>query len=84
MTTRAQTCARSRRDSLVLGNFVAQLAVQVNPRGRHLDRFVAKTHESLMVFVRKTQLQTPIAGVAKEGAWLTSTSVPTKGAVTDS
>src|SRR5688572_25659728 len=27
-------------------NFVGQLAVQLNPRGRHLDRFVAKTHES--------------------------------------
>ncbi|WP_235881336.1 site-specific DNA-methyltransferase [Mycolicibacterium vanbaalenii] len=48
------------------GNFVAQLAVQVNPRGRHLDRFVAKTHESLMVFVRNATADS-IAGVAKEG-----------------
>ncbi|WP_457062880.1 site-specific DNA-methyltransferase [Mycobacteroides abscessus] len=48
------------------GNFVAQLAVQVNPRGRHLDRFVAKTHESLMVFVRNASADS-IAGVAKEG-----------------
>jgi len=48
------------------GNFVAQLAVQVNPRGRHLDRFVAKTHESLMVFVRNSTADS-IAGIAKEG-----------------
>jgi adenine-specific DNA-methyltransferase len=48
------------------GNFVAQLAVQVNPRGRHLDRFVAKTHESLMVFVRNS-LTNAISGIAKEG-----------------
>ena len=48
------------------GNFVAQLAVQVNPRGRHLDRFVAKTHESLMVFVRNA-LTNAVSGIAKEG-----------------
>jgi adenine-specific DNA-methyltransferase len=48
------------------GNFVAQLAVQVNPRGRHLDRFVAKTHESLMIFVRNSAADS-ITGVAKEG-----------------
>ncbi|OLT43562.1 DNA methyltransferase [Serinicoccus sp. CNJ-927] len=48
------------------GNFVAQLAVQVNPRGRHLDRFVAKTHESLMVFVRNSESEA-IRGIAKEG-----------------
>ena len=48
------------------GNFVAQLAVQVNPRGRHLDRFVAKTHESIMVFVRNASSDA-ITGIAKEG-----------------
>jgi len=48
------------------GNFVAQIAVQVNPRGRHLDRFVAKTHESLMIFVRNVDTDS-IRGVAKEG-----------------
>jgi adenine-specific DNA-methyltransferase len=48
------------------GNFVAQLAVQVNPRGRHLDRFVAKTHESLMIFVRNSSADS-ISGTAKEG-----------------
>ena len=33
-------------------NFIAQIAVQVNPRGRHLDRFIAKTHESIVIFVK--------------------------------
>src|SRR5690625_1275419 len=33
-------------------SFVAQVAVQVNPRGRHLDKYIAKTHESLLFFVR--------------------------------
>ena len=47
-------------------NFVAQIAVQVNPRGRHLDRFVAKTHESILVFVRDATADS-IDGVTKEG-----------------
>ena len=47
-------------------SFVAQLAVQVNPRGRHLDRFIAKTHESLLIFVRDPSSEA-ITGVAKDG-----------------
>ena len=47
-------------------SFVAQLAVQVNPRGRHLDRFIAKTHESLLIFVRNPSSEA-ITGVAKDG-----------------
>jgi adenine-specific DNA-methyltransferase len=47
-------------------NFVAQIGVQVNPRGRHLDRFVAKTHDSLLVFVRDSSADA-ITGIAKEG-----------------
>lgn len=51
----------------VLGasNFVAQIAVQVNPRGRHLDRFVAKTHESLMIFARNFAANS-ITGIDKD------------------
>lgn len=33
-------------------NFIGQIAVQLNPRGRHLDRFLAKTHEYVMVYAR--------------------------------
>jgi adenine-specific DNA-methyltransferase len=47
-------------------NFIAQIAVQVNPRGRHLDRFVAKTHEAVLVFVRDATTSA-MEGVAKEG-----------------
>ena len=48
-------------------NFIAQLAVLVNPRGRHLDRFVAKTHESILVFARNGMNSTAIQGLEKEG-----------------
>ena len=33
-------------------NFVGQIVVQVNPRGRHLDRFIAKTHEYVLVYAK--------------------------------
>lgn len=33
-------------------NFIATLAVQLNPRGRNLNQFVAQTHEYVMVFAR--------------------------------
>ena len=48
-------------------NFVAQLAVQLNPRGRHLDRFVANTHESILIFVADGLNSDCIDGVEKEG-----------------
>ena len=48
-------------------NFVAQLAVQINPRGRHLYRFVAKTHESVLIFVKDGLATTSIHGLEKEG-----------------
>lgn len=38
-------------------NFVAQIVVQLNPRGRHLDRFVAKTHEYVIVYARDASEQ---------------------------
>lgn len=48
-------------------NFVAQLAVQLNPRGRHLDRFVAKTHEAVLVFVKDGLNASSVRGLEKEG-----------------
>jgi adenine-specific DNA-methyltransferase len=48
-------------------NFVAQLAVQLNPRGRHLDRFVAKTHEAILVFVKDGLNSASVHGLEKEG-----------------
>ena len=49
------------------GNFVVQLAVQLNPRGRNLDVFVAKTHESILVYTKNYLDVTSISGVEKEG-----------------
>ena len=38
-------------------NFIGQIAVQLNPRGRHLDRFIAKTHEYLLIFTKDSSQQ---------------------------
>lgn len=48
-------------------NFIAQLAVQLNPRGRHLDRFIAKTHESILIFGKNCENVNTVFGVEKEG-----------------
>lgn len=48
-------------------NYIAQLAVQLNPRGRHLDKFVAKTHESILVFVKDAMNENAISGIEKDG-----------------
>lgn len=48
-------------------NFVAQLAVQLNPHGRNLDRYVAKTHESVLIYVKDYLNTASILGVEKEG-----------------
>lgn len=48
-------------------NFIGQLAVQLNPRGRHLDRFVAKTHESILIFGKDCNSPKTMYGVEKEG-----------------
>jgi len=36
-------------------NFVATVPVRTNPRGRSLDRFIAKTHEYIMIFVKSLE-----------------------------
>ncbi|VAW48971.1 Type III restriction-modification system methylation subunit [hydrothermal vent metagenome] len=48
-------------------NFVAQISVQLNPRGRNLDKFVAKTHETVLVFVKDYMNEDSIFGIQKEG-----------------
>ncbi len=37
-------------------NFVAQVIVQTNPRGRTFDRFIAKTHEYLLVYTKNIDI----------------------------
>jgi adenine-specific DNA-methyltransferase len=42
-------------------NFVGQIAVQLNPRGRHLDKFLAKTHEYVLAYARDASEQATYA-----------------------
>jgi adenine-specific DNA-methyltransferase len=48
--------------------FVGILPVLVNPRGRHLDKFIAKTHDYLAVFVKDPGVEGSILGMAKTEA----------------
>src|SRR6266508_2617911 len=43
-------------------NFVGIVSVLVNPRGRHLDKFIAKTHDSLVMFVKNAENKSSISG----------------------
>jgi len=36
-------------------NFIATIAVQLNPRGRHLDPYIARTHEYVVVYSRSPE-----------------------------
>ena len=54
-------------DKIGFFNYVAQLAVQLNPRGRNLDRYVAKTHEAVLIYVKDYLMPSSIIGVEKEG-----------------
>ena len=51
-------------------NFIAAIGVQVNPRGRHLDRFIAKTHECIAVFTKSNTNPHALAGLTKSGRML--------------
>jgi adenine-specific DNA-methyltransferase len=48
-------------------NFISQMAVQLNPRGRNLDKYIAKTHESLVVYSKNYENRNTMFGVPKEG-----------------
>ncbi len=50
--------------------FVGILSVLVNPRGRHLDKYIAQTHDNIVVFVKDPDVDGSIFGAAKEGAML--------------
>jgi len=38
-------------------NFVSQVIVQTNPRGRTFDKYIAKTHEYVLVYVKNIDLE---------------------------
>lgn len=50
--------------------FVGILSVLVNPRGRHLDKYIAQTHDNIVVFVKDPDVDGSIFGAAKQGAML--------------
>ena len=50
--------------------FVGVVSVLVNPRGRHLDKYIAQTHDNLVIFVKNPDVEGSIFGAAKEGAML--------------
>jgi adenine-specific DNA-methyltransferase len=45
-------------------NFVAQITVRTNPRGRTLDKFLARTHEYVLIYARDAD-SASISGIAK-------------------
>jgi len=48
-------------------NFIVSLAVQLNPRGRHLDNFVARTHETVLIYARDAAIESTMTGIEKSG-----------------
>ena len=48
-------------------NFIAVFPVQVNPRGRHLDQFVARTHDYVIVFAKDAANEQTMHGLEKQG-----------------
>lgn len=48
-------------------NFIACLVVQLNPRGRTLDRFIAKTHEYVLLYAKDAQMDNAVNSLTKEG-----------------
>jgi len=51
-------------------NFVACITAQLNPRGRTLDRFLAKTHEYILLYAKNAGNDNAINLLPKEGALL--------------
>lgn len=49
-------------------NFVGSFACQLNPRGRNLDKFIAKTHEHILIFLKNYDKDSSILGLEKDGA----------------
>jgi len=51
-------------------NFVACIVAQLNPRGRTLDRFLAKTHEYVLLYAKDATDEGAINLMKKEGSLL--------------
>ncbi|WP_407490033.1 site-specific DNA-methyltransferase [Acinetobacter baumannii] len=48
-------------------NYIGTIAVQLNPRGRNLDKFIATTHESLIIIAKNSENLNALNGLPKEG-----------------
>jgi len=48
-------------------NFIACIVAQLNPRGRTLDKFLAKTYEYILLYGKNADLETCINQIEKEG-----------------
>ncbi|MDR2235318.1 MAG: site-specific DNA-methyltransferase [Chryseobacterium sp.] len=48
-------------------NFIVSLSVQLNPRGRHLDNFVARTHEYVVIYAKDAARDSSMSGIEKTG-----------------
>lgn len=46
-------------------NFIYSIAVKVNPRGRHLDRYVASVHDQLIIYARDASLGEALSGAER-------------------
>lgn len=46
-------------------NFIANIVVRLNPRGRTLDKFMAKTHEYVLLYAKNAQHETCINQLPK-------------------
>lgn len=51
-------------------NFIACIVAQLNPRGRTLDRFLAKTYEYVLLYGRNASIESSINFVEKQGELL--------------
>lgn len=47
------------------GNFIANIVVRLNPRGRTLDKFMAKTHEYVLLYAKNSAHATCINQIPK-------------------
>ena len=51
-------------------NWISQFVAQLNPRGRHLDRFAAKTHEYVLAYAKDAEAGGTIGSLTKTGKML--------------
>ena len=51
-------------------NFISSISVKVNPRGRHLDRYIAAVHEQLIVYAKDASAGRSLRGMERPDAMI--------------